>query len=94
MLHAENILKGEAMISGPSCPLRLGVLDSPDYWTDDALMSAVRPLNPEELHHLAVGSQQRRNQQRGPRYNRYSIPAAEHSQELLKRRNQLVDPGA
>ena len=64
MLHAEDILKGEAMISGPSCPLRLGVLDSPDYWTDDALMSAVRPLNPEELHHLAVGSQQRRNQQR------------------------------
>ena len=70
MLHAEDILKGEAMISGPSCPLRLGVLDSPDYWTDDALMSAVRPLNPEELHHLAVGSQQRRNQQRGPRYTR------------------------
>ena len=67
MLHDEDILKGGAMISGPSCPLRLGVLDSPDYWTDDALMSAVRPLNPEELHHLAVGSQQRRNQQRGPR---------------------------
>ena len=70
MLHAEDILKGEAMISGPSCPLRLGVLDSPDYWTDDALISAVRPLNPEELHHLAVGSQQRRNQQRGPRTTR------------------------
>ncbi len=70
MLHAEDILKGEAMISGPSCPLRLGVLDSPDYWTDDALMSAVRPLNPEELHHLAVGSQQRRNQQRGVRTTR------------------------
>ena len=70
MLHAEDILKGEAMISGPSCPLRLGVLDSPDYWTDDALMSAVRPLNPDELHHLAVGSQQRRNQQRGVRATR------------------------
>ena len=70
MLHAEDILKGEGMISGPSCPLRLRVLDSPDYWTDDALMSAVRPLNPEELHHLAVGSQQRRNQQRGPYYTR------------------------
>ena len=72
MLQAEDILKGEAMISGPSCPLRLGVLDSPDpdFWTDDALMSAVRPLNPEELHHLAVGSQQRRNQQRGPRNTR------------------------
>ena len=60
MLHAEDILKGEAMISGPSCPLRLGVLESPDYWTDDALMSAVRPLNAEELHHLAIGSQRQK----------------------------------
>ena len=70
MLHAEDILKGEAMISGPSCPLRLGVLDSPDDWPDDALISAVHPLNPEELHHLAAGSQQRRNWQRRPRYTR------------------------
>ena len=68
ILHAEDILEGEAMSSGPSCQLQLGVLDSPDYWTNYSLMSAVRPLNPEELHHLAVGSQQRRNQQRGPRY--------------------------
>ena len=67
MRHAEDIRKGEAMISGPSCPLRLGVLDSPDYWTDDALMSAVHPLNPEELHHLAIGSQQRRTRERGAR---------------------------
>ena len=83
------------MISGPSCPLRLGVLDSLDYWTDDALMSAVRPLNPEELHHLAVGSQQRRNQQRGvfaPPV--HSIPAAERSQELMNRLDKLVEPGA
>ena len=55
MLHAEDILKGEAIIAGPSCPLHLGVLDSPDCWTNDALMSAVRPLNPEEHHHLAIG---------------------------------------
>ena len=68
--HDEDILKGAAMIAGPSCPLHLGLLDSPDYWTDDALMSAVRSLNPEELHQLAVESQQRRNQQRGPRYTR------------------------
>ena len=70
MLHADDILKGEAMISGPSCPLRLGVLDIPDYWTDDVLMCAVCPLNPEELHHLVVGSQQRRNKQRGVRTTR------------------------
>ena len=65
MLHAEEILKGEAMISGPSCPLHLGLLDSPDYWTDDALLSAVRPLNPEELHHLAIGSQREKDRQQG-----------------------------
>ena len=70
MLHAEEILKGEAMIAGPSCPLRLGVLDSPDYWTNDALMSAVRPLNPEELHHLAIGSQQQKNREQGQRLMR------------------------
>ena len=67
MLHAEDILKGEAMISGPSCPLRLGVLDSPYCWTDEALMSAVRLLNPEELHHLAIGSQQRWTRERAVR---------------------------
>ena len=94
MLHAEDILKGEAMISGPSCPLRLGVLDSPDYWTDDALMSAVRPLNPEELHHLAVGSQQRRNQQRGVRTTRSFNSTTERSQELMNRLDKLVEPGA
>ena len=65
MLHTEDTVKGEVVISGPSCPLRLGVLDSPDYWTDDALMSAVRPLNPEELHHLAIGTQRRRARERG-----------------------------
>ena len=68
MLHAEDIIKGEAMISGPSCPLHLGVLDSPDYWTDDALISAVRPLNPEELHNVSIGSQQQRTRERGLRY--------------------------
>lgn len=25
-----------------SCPLHLGVLDSPDYWSDNALASALR----------------------------------------------------
>jgi len=67
MLHDEDILKGEAMIAGPSCPLHLGLLDSPDYWTDDALISAVRPLNPEELHHLAIGSQQQKKREEGQR---------------------------
>ena len=63
MPHDEEILKGEAMTIGPSCPLRLGLLDSPDYWTDDALISAVRPLNAEELHHLAIGSQQQKKRE-------------------------------
>ena len=67
ILHDEEILKGEAMIAGPSCPLHLGLLDSPDYWTDDALISAVRPLNAEELHHLAIGSQQQKKREEGQR---------------------------
>ena len=70
MLHAEDILKAEVMINGPSCPLHLGVQDSPDYWTDDALMSAVRPLNPEELHHLAIGYQQQKSREQGQRLMR------------------------
>ena len=44
------------MQSGPSCPLRLGTFDSPDYWTDSALMSAVRPLTAEESHRMTYGS--------------------------------------
>ena len=61
--HDEDILKGEAVIVGPSCPLHLGLLDSPDYWTDDALLSAVRTMNAEELHHMANGSQQQKQRE-------------------------------
>ncbi|QNI47991.1 hypothetical protein [Synechococcus sp. A15-60] len=46
------------LTGGPSCPLHLGTLDSPDYWTDDALMAAVRPLSATELHRMALGLQQ------------------------------------
>ena len=52
------------MNAGPSCPLRLGTLDSPDYWTDDALMAAVRPLSAAELHRMALGFKQEKNRQR------------------------------
>ena len=45
------------MRTGPSCPLRLGTFDSPDYWTDSALMSAVRPLTAEESHRMTLRSQ-------------------------------------
>ena len=38
----------------PSCPIRPGFLDSADYWTDDALLSAVLPLSAEETHRMAV----------------------------------------
>ena len=48
-----GILKRGAMAIavGPSCPLHLGVLDSSDYWTGEALVSAVRPLSAHELYH-------------------------------------------
>ena len=53
-----------AVAVGLSCPLRLGVLDSPDYWTHEALASGVRPLSVDELHHMALGFQrERRNEQ-------------------------------
>ena len=63
----ERILKQGAMAIavGPSCPLHQGVLDSPDYWTDEALVSAVRPLSAHELHQLALGSERERRHQLG-----------------------------
>ena len=94
MLHAEDILKGEAMISGPSCPLRLGVIDSPDYWTDDALMSAVRPLNPDDFTTWPLDPNNEGINSAVFAPPVHSIPATERSLELMKRRNQLVDPGA
>ena len=58
--HDEENRKVAVMqTGGPSCPLHLGTLDSPDYWTDDALMAAVRPLSATELHRMALGMQQR-----------------------------------
>ena len=50
---------------GSSCPLHLGVLDSPDSWTDEALVSAVRPLSAHEINKLALGSEQARLLQQG-----------------------------
>ena len=38
------------MKAGPICPLRLGTLDSLDYWTDPVLMSSVRPMSAQEMH--------------------------------------------
>ena len=60
------ILKRGAMAIavGPSCPLHLGVLDSLDYWTDDALLAAVRPLSAYELHQFALGSERRKRHQK------------------------------
>ena len=54
---------GGAMKAGPICPLRLGTLDSLDYWTDPVLMSSVRPITAQEIYDVA--EQSRLNQQRG-----------------------------
>ena len=51
------------MNAGPICPLRLGTLDSLDYWTDPVLMSSVRPITAQEIYDVA--EQSRLNQQRG-----------------------------
>ena len=50
---------------GPSCQLHLGVLDSPDYWTDEALVSAVRTLSAHQLHQLSLGFEEGRRHQQG-----------------------------
>ena len=67
MRDSGEILKRGAMANaaGPSCPLHVGVLDSPDYWTDEALASAVRPLSAQELHQFALGSERERHHQQG-----------------------------
>ena len=56
----------EAMMIGPSCPLRLGLLDSPDYWTDDAPISAV-PLERRRIaplgHRIPTTKEARRTSQ-------------------------------
>jgi hypothetical protein len=44
------------MKAGPICPLRLGTLDSLDYWTDPVLMSSVRTLSAQEIHPVAEQS--------------------------------------
>ena len=36
------------MKAAPSCPLHLGILDSPNYWTDNALVEAVSPTTASE----------------------------------------------
>jgi len=54
-----------AIAVAPSCPLNVGVLDSSDCWTDEALVSAVRPLSAHELHQLALGSERERRHQQG-----------------------------
>lgn len=64
MSHDEENRKLAVMRVGPSCPLHLGTLDSPDYWTDDALMAAVRPLSAAEMHRIALGSRRQKNRER------------------------------
>ena len=54
-----------AIAVAPSCPLNVGVLDSSGWWTDEALVSAVRPLSAHELHQLTLGSERERRHQQG-----------------------------
>ena len=46
-----------AIAIASSCPLNVGVLDSSGWWTNEALVLAVRPLSAHELHQLALGSE-------------------------------------
>ena len=54
-----------AVAVGPSCPLHVGVVGSPDNWTNEALASAVRTLTVQELHQIALGSEREGRHQQG-----------------------------
>ena len=41
------------MQAGPSCPLLLGTLDSPDYWTDEALVATAQPATQSQWRNWA-----------------------------------------
>ena len=45
------------MKAAPSCPLHLGILDSPDYWTDNALVEAVSPTTASQWRQWIEESQ-------------------------------------
>ena len=52
------------MRTAPSCPIHSGFLDSADYWTDDALMSAVMPLSADEINGMAAALYSNENRAR------------------------------
>jgi hypothetical protein len=52
------------MKAGPSCPIHLGTLDSPDYWTDNALVAAVQPASEVEWRHWATWSREQQARRR------------------------------
>ena len=47
------------------CPLNVGVLDSSGWWTDEALVLAVRPFSAHEIYQLALGSERERRHHQG-----------------------------
>ena len=47
------------MIHGPCCPIHHSTLDSPDYWTDPALMTSAAPASSTEWHRWAIESRSR-----------------------------------
>lgn len=49
------------MEAGPSCPLQLGMLDSPDYWTDNALFEASQATPQTQTKHVQVWSLESQN---------------------------------
>ena len=47
------------MIHGPCCPIHQSTLDSPDYWTDPALMSSAAPASSTEWRRWEIESRVR-----------------------------------
>ncbi len=58
-VHDEENLQILIVMHGPSCPLHQSTLDSPDYWTDPALMSSAAPASSLEWRRWDIESKTR-----------------------------------
>ena len=55
----KETLKRFVVNHGPCCPIHQSTLDSPDYWTDPALMSSAAPASSTEWRRLEIESRSR-----------------------------------
>ena len=57
--HDKENMLAFTMNHGPCCPIHQSTLDSPDYWTDPALMSSAAPASSTEWRRWEIESRVR-----------------------------------